>query len=211
MEDAEQIRSLKAQLAEALGKLQERQDSADEAINRADRAEAAIPPLEGRIHELEARIAAGAVTIETEEITRQRERADEAEAAVRRFDERFEKGVRARANLMHRAAVVMGPEFRMDDLSERQIHQAVVTRLDPSTVTTGMTDAFLAGTFQALLGLHSRTARSMTRITDDLVRRDEAEHRAGADDKAKRLQEYRNQWRKPLPNDIRAQRGERDR
>lgn len=207
MDQEEQIRLLKSQLADAERLAAQRQDAADEATARADNAEARVEPLKARILELETQIANGATEVETSAIARERLRADEAEEAVRRFDERFEEGVKRRANLMRRASEVLGDEFRMDDLSERQIHAAVIKRLNPSADVKNPTDAFLAGTFETLLEIHKKTARSLTRVSSSFVRQDQEDTQG--DDKAKRLKDFRDQWKKPLPNDIRARRGER--
>lgn len=204
MDQEEQIRSLKTQLAEAERLAETRKDSADEATTRAERAEAKVQPLRDRIVELETTIASGASEIETTAIAKERLRADEAEAAVRQFDDTLTDRVVRRANLMHRASTVMGNSFRMDDLTERQIHETVVKRLDPKSQTRNDSDAFLEGRFETLLELHSKTARSLQRFSTDVVRRDQEDQ--AEDLRAKRRQEFRDQWKKPLPNDFRAQR-----
>ena len=211
MDLEEQVRLLKDQLAEATRLNQSRQDAADSSQHRAEKAEAAVAPYKERIAELEQIIAEGATTAETSAISRERSRADEAEAAIRLFDERFERGVRDRSNLMHRAGLVMGAAFRMDDLNERQIHEAVIRRLDSKVSVKGESDSFVAGRFETLLDLRNRTAQSLTRLTEEIVthNRTDGEDRRGPDAKAQRLKEFRDQWKKPLPNDIRAQQGRR--
>lgn len=211
MDQEEQIRLLKDQLAEAKALNQSRQDAADQAIRRAEMAEAKVAPYQERIAELEQVIAEGATTVETAAIAREKVRADEAEEAIRRFDERFEQGVRDRANLMHRAGLVMGPSFRMDDMNARQIHEAVIRRLDSRANFKGESDAFIAGRFETLLDLRSRTAQSLSRFSEEVTantRADAAERPSPVVDRAKNLKSFRDQWKQPLPNDIRAQRGE---
>lgn len=197
METEEQIRSLKAQLADAEQKAKERSDAADQAVERAEKAEAAVGPLKDRIKELEVSIAAGSVAAETEAYQKEKIRADEAEAAVRRFDERFTSEVKRRTSLMRKAATVLGDEFRMDDLTEREIHSAVVKRLDANADVKSVSDAFLAGKFDTLVELHSKTARSLSRAAESVV---DVERRDAANDREKRLREFRDQWKKPLPN-----------
>lgn len=206
MDLEEQVRLLKDQLDEQTKLNQSRQDVADQAIRRAEMAEASIAPYKERIAELEQIIAEGATTVETAAIAREKTRADEAEATIRLFDERFEKGVRDRSNLMHRAGLVMGPSFRMDDLNERQIHEAVIRRLDSRATFKGESDAHVSGRFETLLDLHGRTARSLTRFAQEVTsdNRTDAADRPNPDAKAQRLKDFRDQWKKPLPNDIRA-------
>lgn len=220
MDQEEQIRSLKAQLDEQTRLAQTRLDEAKEAVRRADMAEAKVAPLEERIGELERHIAEGAAQIETEALQRERLRADQAEEAVRQFDERLDAGIRARANLMHRAALVLGKDFRMDDLSDRQIRESVIRRLDRGANLKDMSDGHVEGRFETMMELHAKTARSLSRLSDaasisdtrldsrdnDVRRSDRQDPSA---DKAARLKAFRDQWKKPLPNDIRAQRGER--
>lgn len=203
MDPEEQIRLLKTQLADAEKLARERKDSLDTATADADKAKAAIDPLKSRIEELEATIAAGATAVETDAISKERVRADEAEAAVRRFDEKFVDGVRKRTALMFKAAVVMGQDFRMDDMSERAIHTAVVKRLDSSADTKPMSDAFLAGKFDTLVELHHKTARSLSRVSTAIVEERGAQR---ADDAEAKKKAFRDQWKQPLPNDIRANR-----
>lgn len=221
MDQEEQIRSLKAQLDEQTKLAQTRLDEAKDANHRADAAEARVAPLEERIGELERHIAEGAAQIETEALQRERRRADEAEEAVRRFDERLGSGIRERSNLMHRAVLVLGTDFRMDDLNNRQIQEAVIRRLDRSANLKDMTDGHVEGRFEAMMELHAKTARSLRRLSDTVsapdTRFDGREMSSGsgrdrqdpAAEKAARLKDFRDRWKKPLPNDIRAQRGER--
>lgn len=221
MDQEEQIRSLKAQLDEQTKLSQTRLDETKEANHRADAAEARVAPLEERIGELERHIAEGAAQIETEALQRERARADEAEEAVRRFDDRLDSGIRARANLMHRAILVLGPEFRMDDLTDRQIRESVIRRLDRGASLKDMSDGHVEGRFEAMMELHGKTARSLRRLGDTAsisdARLDSRDHGGGGRsdrqdpvvEKAQRMQKFRDRWKQPLPNDIRAPRGER--
>lgn len=206
MDEKEQIRLLQARVEELEQAARTRHDEQTSATARADKAEAALQPLRDRIEELEVQIASGATVAETEAIAREKRRADAAELAIREFDETLETKTRDRANLMHKASSVMGQSFRMDDLNERQIHEAVIRRLDTSAKFNGQTDAYVSGMFETLLELRKRTAAAMTRIADDVVPNSpggSARHDA-AEEKARRLKEYRDQWKRPLPNDPRA-------
>jgi hypothetical protein len=209
MDHEEQIRSLKAQLDDAERKLKERRDADGTASARAEKAEAAIGPLKERISDLEAQIASGAVAVETERIKKESARADEAEEALRQREDAFEDAVEKRTSLMRRASIVLGEDFRFDKLTERQIHEAVVKRLDGDADVKPMSNSFLEGKFDTLLELRGKTARALRRAGESFVREDEGNKKAREDRDAARAA-YRNQGRQPLPNDIRAsQRGER--
>lgn len=205
MDKDEQIRTLQATVTGLERDLKQRNDSATEATARAEKAEAAVGPLNDRITQLETHIASGATVQETEAIAQQKVRADEAEAALRELDDRIPKMVRDRATLLHRAAAVMGPDFRMDDLTDRQIHASVVRRLDSGADVSDASDAFLQGQFETLIKLHQRTAKTLTRVSSYAAaeRQDEVAT-VQRDDRQKKLNDFRNQWRKPLPNDLRA-------
>lgn len=200
------IRSLGAQLTEA----KERADSAvttmKEAVTRADVAEGKLLTAEARVSELQAQVAARMDAGESALVAAEKKRADDAEAKVARFDAVLERRVRERAKLEKEAVVVMGPDFRMDDLSDREIRCAVVQRLDATAdVSKSVSDGIITGRFLSLLEGHSKNARSQARIAEALAASDEGSVRTDAKEIQK--QKIRDQWKQPLPNDIRANAG----
>lgn len=201
----ETIRSLGAQLTEA----KERADAADvkakEAVTRADVAEGKLLTAESRISELQATIATRLDASESAALEAEKKRADAAEAKVARFDATFERRVRERASLEKQAVVVMGPEFRMDDLTDREIRCAVVKRLD-STAEVGkeVPEGIITGRFLSLVEGHAKNARSQARVAAAIEDADKTETRVDASQTAK--QKLRDQWKQPLPNDPRATR-----
>ena len=180
---------------------------------RADAAETAHGELKGRVESLEGenttlrtQIAAGAMALETEAVMREKARADAAEAKVARFDEVSGAAIRARTSLMLSSALVMGHEFRMDDLSDGDIRRAVVKRLDASAnIAKEVPDAEIKGKFDHLVEGFKRNARSQGAIAIALAGGTQARNDSQqvADDKAARMQKFRDQWKEPLPNDIR--------
>lgn len=191
----EALRSLEAQRAEA----EARANSAETQVNseklRADTAEGKIAVLEQEISDLKVKIAAGATAVETEAVVREKMRADQAEAKVIAFDKTYETRLRQRSALERKAAVVLGDDFRMDSLDDREIMATVVKKLDAGAdVTAAVPDGVIVGRFLASTERHAASSRALARVAEisaPTQRADAAEER-----KAKRTQA----WREPLPN-----------
>lgn len=203
MDKDEQIRSLKEQLAAAEAKLAPLSDAARKDAVRADGAEASIKTLVGENTELRAQIAAAAATVETAAIAKERTRADSAEATLRARDAEFDSRVASRVSLERKASVVMGPEYRMDGVPDREILATVVRRLDAQQDTsTKVTDAYLTGRFDSLLELHARNARSLQSVSA-VIAQGEAHGRETtprADSIEERRARMRSMGTEPLPN-----------
>lgn len=202
-DDKETVRALGAQLKTA----EERADSAESLASqeklRADTESGRALQLEAQIVELKAQLAAGAAATETEAVEREKTRADAAELKVARFDAALESRVRTRAKLERQSAVVMGDDFRMDDLDDRAIMAAVVKRLDAAAdVAPSVAEGIITGRFLTLIDGFHRNARSQARVAE-LLTHTEARADAAPDHK----KAYRDQWKQPLPNDIRAGKG----
>lgn len=196
------LRSLEAQRAAEATARAEAETNLAESVLRADTAEGRIIELENQIKELRTTIAAGAASVESEAVQREKLRADSAEAKVRQFDATYEGRIRQRVALERRAWVVMGDDMRMDDLSDRDIEETVVKHLDANAdVSKGVPDGVIHGRFLALTERHGSTARSLARVAEiqatqanpDQARQDAREA------KAKR-------WTNPLPNSRLAKR-----
>lgn len=202
MDPEEQIRSLKAQLAEATKASEERRDALEQVTARADRAEGQIVTLQQTITELNTTIAAGATAAETAAITEQAERADAAEATIAQFEQRFDSAVQKRCSIIRRAVAVMGDDFNPDKMSDRDIMGVVVKRLDAKAdISAAASDATIEGRFDSLCESRDRTARSLTRVsaattTSGTAARNETR----ADSREERQNAWRNQWKNPLPS-----------
>lgn len=202
METEEQIRSLKAQLAEATKNLVERTDALTDHQERADKAEARAVTLENKVTELTTTIQAGALANETAAIAEQAERADKAEQAVRDFDDRFDAAVRERSGIIRRACVVMGDEFNPDRMSNREIMSVVVKRLDAKAdISQAASDATIVGRFDSLIDVRDRTARSLDRASHSITTTDRTDAAArGGNGREARTSTWRNQWKEPQSN-----------
>lgn len=200
----DQIRSLTEQLATERARADSEKERADSATVSADTAKGIQLQLEKRISELNAELQTKVSAVESENVERERARADAAEAKIQRFDATFEARVRDRSTLLRQGYVVMGPEFRMDDLSDRQIKEACVKKLDPSAdVSANVSDGVITGQFLTLIKGHDRNMEAQARIgglIEDASRQDGA----STPSKPNRVEATRNQWKRALPNDIRA-------
>lgn len=166
---------------------------------RADELETTVATLTDEVKRLEGLIAAGATAAETEAIRKEKQRADAAEEKVRELDAAYQAGVRARSKLLLEASTQLGATFRMDDLTERQIHEAVIKRLDASVNTSGENDDQVRGRYQTLLALAARNVESQQRVAEILGR----ENRTDAH-RAEREESYedheKNRWKTTLKN-----------
>lgn len=203
----ETLRSVSAQLKDAEAKRDEFQAAANTEKLRADTAEGELKIAGGKIATLQAQVSAQAAAVETEELRKERERADGLAQKVARFDDTFKSAVRARAKLERGAAVVMGASFRMDDLDERQIQTEVVRKLDSTAdVSTAVADGVIAGMFNALVAGYNKTNRQIAEIGETIAAHTDSVHaaaetdRSRADEAEARRKARREQGFKPLPN-----------
>lgn len=179
---------------------------ADKTIEeRADELTGENKQLKARVAELEGLVASGAQAAESEQVKKATERADAAEAKVARFDETFQTAVRARTKLVQDASRVMGAEFRMDDMTDRQVHEAVVKRLDASADVKAVSDAELRGQFNTLVSLSAKNAESQQRVAEILGRTDSSEARGDREQSWEDIEN--NRWKKTLTNSRSAAEG----
>lgn len=198
----ETIRVLETSLQEKTAEnsnLKQRADAADTARD-VERGRATM--LETEIAGLKVQIAAGATAVESEVVIREKARADEAERKVARFDEVRETLVRERCALMIQGAMVMGHDFRMDDMTDRDIKVAVIKRLDSTAdVGNAVPDGMITGVFGQLVKGYKANARSQARV--GMLLQEQTTEQPRVDSKEKNLKDFRDQWKKPLPNDLR--------
>lgn len=202
----ETIRSLSEQLTTEKTRADKAEGQLKEAQTRADVAEGRLITVEGENKDLKAQALSQKGATETAAVKAEKERADAAEQKVARFDATLEGRVRARAKLEREAFSVMGPEFRMDDLNDREIMAGVVKRLDSNAdVGKHVSDGVIQGRFLSLLDGFNKNAQAQARVAQVISEaRDEAPR---LDSKAQKQQAIRDQWKKPLPNDLRAREG----
>ncbi len=165
---------------------------------RADEAEGTIVILNKRITELEGLVASGAAAAESDALKQAKTRTDEAESNVRKLETAFKDAVKGRAKLEREAISQMGTAFRTDDLSDRQIHEAVVKRLDHSADVKSVNDDVLRGQYTALLSRSAANASSQERVGEIIGRGTETRRVDEKSERDKRSDDYRNQWKKTL-------------
>jgi hypothetical protein len=164
---------------------------------RIDELEAAKSTLEGEVARLKALVTANATAGETEAIRAEKVRADAAEAKVARFDETFRTAVLARVKLEREAGSVMGAAFRMDDMTDRQVQDLVVKRLDASVNTQTENDDQIRGRYNTLIALAAKNADSQARVAEILGKTAEADRK----DSAPSYEDIENnRWKTTLKN-----------
>jgi hypothetical protein len=175
----------------------------DEAVTARQHAEGKVKTLEEQIVDLRTQVSARVDATETAAITAMRERAQTAEAAVSHFDSRFDAAVKQRVLIVAKAQAYLGPKFRFDDMSERQIMAAVVSKLNPKAdVSAKVPDGEIKGRFDAETEREDGYAQSLARSAEVLAANVTEKPRTDA--KSQSQETLRNLWKQPLPNDIRA-------
>lgn len=195
MDPQETIRSLNAQLADAAAARDTEKARADSEKLRADTAEGKLIEAERDKSSLRVQLDAQATAAETAAVKRERERADAAELKVAKFDEKFEERVQARAELERKAGIVMGADYTMKGVPDREIMATVVKRLDAQAdVGDGVEIGVITGRFLAATDRFAAGARALADLAEATVAADAGVVRT--DRQAERMK--RN--RAPLPN-----------
>lgn len=205
-ETLKNLRAVEAALKAAESERDALKERCDSVTQERDVLTGKLSTVERERDEAKAAAAASAAAVETAAINAAVERADKAEKLVARFDSTLDSRVRSRASLLNQGTIVMGPEFRMDDLTDRDIKVQVVKRLD-STANIGndVADGVIDGMFQALLAGHLKNARSMARISEAALQNDGASGETTRTDSLEEKRKHqRDAWKRPLPNDPRA-------
>lgn len=171
---------------------------------RADAAHGKLEVAEKKIGDLEAAAQSRQDAVQSEALSREKKRADDAEALVRNFDARFDAAVAARSKLMTRAVTIHGPSYRMDDMSDRQIRVETIKKLD-STVDVGdaVPDGKIEGLFDALVDGHLKNARQMAEISAHFDAGDEPTEKKTDKNPTAPTRGRRDQWKDPLPSTVR--------
>ncbi len=189
-------RTLEAGLKEAETKMTAEKTRADTAASALDVATGRVDQLEKEVAALTLQIASNQTAIEAVAVAREKARADAAEAQVARFDEVRRAEVSERCSLMIDAKAIMGGDFRMDDLTNRQIKCAVVKRLDSTAdVTDGVPEGMITGQFVQLIKRNLARVRQDANVAEILGTTNDQKR---LDSKAQKLTDYREQWKRPL-------------
>ncbi len=195
---AEQIRLLTVRADEADRAVTEQRTRADSAERAADGARAELTTIKERMKVLEAQIAAGASAVETAAVIEQRRRADEAERELVRVRAQQPELIRRRSGLIARAAAVLGPTFRADDLDEREIVVAAVRHLRPKEDTSDKvrTD-FLVSRLDALIEDRTNYSASLGRASEALTVRNDggASSRSQPAQPQQKAAAWNDQWK----------------
>lgn len=207
MEAEEQIRALKAQLADAERSAEEHKTALTQAVSRADAAEAQIVTITEERDLVVQQLQAGHTAMETEAIKEHATRADAAEAKVKEVEKSTSERIMERCSILVGAKMVLGDAFRLDQAehnTNREIQATVIKHLSPrDDVGSSVSDAFIASRFDSLIEARKRTARSYQSasqvLSDKHVRTDSADTETRTTS-AERQKQWRDQWRKPLPS-----------
>lgn len=115
------------------------------------------------------------------QLTAQRNRADAAENP-----DKIRKLVAVRVGLEAQAKIVMGPDFKAEDMTDRQVMSAVIERLD-AKVADDATDAFVSGCFTTLIKGHVAGSAALERVRETVqTRTDEADKARRNDNRSAR-------------------------
>lgn len=168
---------------------------------RADEAEAMVATLRTEVVRLEGLVATGAAAAEADAIKSERTRADEAEAKVTKLGTELERRADERAQLRLNARAVLGETFRCDGLTDRQVQEAMIKRLDSSVDPRGENDDQVRGRYVTLVELHVRNAASQARVGEILAKRNDGTPPAPPAPSAYE-DHVNNAWRRTLNPDL---------
>lgn len=164
----EQVRALKLQLDEATKATVERKDALDTAVTERDTAVAKVKTLGDEVEQLKARIATESAALEADAVAKLAARADAAEDKLKKIEDGREADIRKAAELRIKAGAIMGPDFRCDGKSDRDVQLAVIKHLSRDDQAAGASDSYVASRFDSLVELRMANARSLTRAGEVL-------------------------------------------
>ncbi len=209
--DLEKLKELNATLEAGLktaeAELAAERTRADSATAERDQKIGRVQELEASVQELNARLADGSTAVETEAVNSLKKRNDELSNQLVELQASIPVMIEKKAQLKRKAAIELGADFRTDGMDDRTIMAAVIKRRDPSAdVGDGVSTDTIQGRFDAIIDGKLASARSQARAGSLLVNGDHASRVDVDEEKEKRMADFRDPWKKPLPNDIRARR-----
>lgn len=207
MDAAEQILDDAAAISASADQQIDRQRAASEGVitmaddkktdkQRADELEATAATLRAEVTRLEGLIAQNATAAETAALTAEKQRADAADQKVRDLEAAFDNRVRGRVALLVEARTQLGATIRLDDMSDRQIQEAVIKRLDGTANVSGENDDQVRGRYKTLMALAVRNTECQARVAEIIGRTNEGA-RNDADQESFEEHE-KNRWKKTL-------------
>ncbi len=193
----EALRSLEAQRINLDRQVTDLTKERDELKLRADTAEGKLVEVEKQVVSLRGEVTQVRAASETVAVKTQSERADTAEGKLIALEQSRKTEIRARVALERKCAVTLGEGFRMDQLSDRQIRELVVKKLDSGADTSpAVPDGVIIGRFEAACDRRDANASSLARVSETLAQTSNAD--AAKSIAAKKAEE----WMKPLPNSV---------
>lgn len=181
---------------------------ADKSLQeRADELTGENKQLKARVTELEGLVASGAQAAESEKVKDLQTKLDEANGKISAFEQALEKRADERSTLRIEAARHLGPQVRIDGMTDRQVHEAVVKRLDASADVKAPSDAELRGQYNALIASAARNVASQNAIAEILGRTTAEAQRA--DEGESYDSSFKNAWKTTPQKNGRAAAGGR--
>lgn len=203
--DAAALRTAATRLAEAEKRADAAEGKLEAAEARADAAEGRADAAEGRVRELsENRLDESEITKRDEEIDALKVRCDEAENALIAVPAMIKAAVQSRVSIEKDATFVMGPEFRMDDVSDRDIMLQVIAKLSGVDIEKERSDDYVRARFDGAVEGFLEGEKALGKIRDDVrqkAKSGEPEHRADARGaRAANEKAQKDAWKNPLPS-----------
>lgn len=163
---SEQIRLLTVRADEADRIAATRHDALTTVTGERDGLRAELTTAKERVVALEAQIAAGTGAVENAAVHEQRTRADAAERELQKVRDQQPGMVRARASLVSKAQATIGPQFRCDSLTDREILVAGVRYLSPKEdVGPHVSSEYLTRRFDSLIEDRTKYGASLARAS----------------------------------------------
>lgn len=131
------------------------------------------------------------ITVLQSQLGAQRARADAAEAPAR-----IQELVGARVALQHRAAAILGADYRFDGKSDREIMVATLERA--GVKVDGKADEYVRARFDGVCESHATGTAALDRVREAVEQRQRAADATRADGRSARqkfLDEQNNAWR----------------
>jgi hypothetical protein len=186
-------------------------DSVDYEVPKA-----AAPHIAKAIETRDATITA--LTAERDKLKGRADASDKAledankKLATAEDPKRLDSLVTARTSLVSNATKVLGKDVKLDGLTERQVHETVLKKLDDKLDLAKESDAYVAGRFDAAIAAAPAGNKSPARAAlggrlddddqdgdgDDDDGRNDADDDDGGKAKSKRRDESIPAWQKPL-------------
>jgi hypothetical protein len=137
-------------------------------------------------------------------------RADAAEAELVKAKEALKvatdpvgmrEQIKARVSLETQARSVVGPDIKLDSLSERDVKIAVISKLTPDFKASGKSDDYVSARYDLAIETVAKSEDPLSLVRKDRIEEgndDGTQHLDADKAKAKFMAESRSAWKKPL-------------